>query len=145
MGGGGGGGGVRLALVCFQVLGVVFFFFFFFCVKGLSRLVLKDLACMCVYISLQVPAMLPSGYMGSTLENDSYPTSEGEDEDEEEDEEEDLEEEEGSGVCVCVCVCVCVYMLLCGDCIVIDILSTQQYVQLYDVCIWNILRDFLSI
>eukprot|EP00731_Ephydatia_muelleri_P037731 Em0548g3a len=34
-----------------------------------------------------IPTMLPSGYMGSTLENDSYPTSEdGEEEDEDEEE-----------------------------------------------------------
>ena len=43
--------------------------------------------------------MLPSGYMGSTLENDSYPTSEDGEEEDEDEEEEDLEEEEGSGGC----------------------------------------------
>ena len=65
---------------------------------------LEVLVCAFAPFIPQIPAMLPSGYMGSTLENDSYPTSEEEgeeeEEDEEEEEEEDLEEEEGSGVCV---------------------------------------------
>lgn len=61
-------------------------------------------AVFCVFVLFpfwQIPTMPPSGYMGSTLENDSYPTSEdGEEEEEDEDEEEeDLEEEEGSGGC----------------------------------------------